>query len=432
MQIYESMKAQVLNPIAVVAIVHDTRRPKKDGSFPVKLRVTHNRRQVYYPIGVDLAEKEFERVMGERPRNEAQVLRELFKKYEGKANEIIDELPIFSFNAFELRFSAKRTNKNCVFDRYQAFIEEMESEGRVKTAATYRHALQALQAYHRRDSLPFVEVSIEFLKGFESWMTKPRPRTNGSKTTTRANSLTTVSMYVRTLRTVLNKAIAEKQFSLESYPFGKNGYQVPASQNVKKALTTADLKKLFAYESDPKSPESFYRDLWLFSYLCNGANMKDIARLKYANIEADRVVFIRAKTETTSRKKLKPIIAHLPAEAKAIIERWGTQPQARDNFVFAVLPAEVTPAKEMELIHQMTKQVNKYIGRIAEAVGIQQHVTTYTARHSFATVLKRSNAPISFISEALGHKDMRTTENYLDSFNDDARQQWAGNLTEFL
>jgi integrase/recombinase XerD len=426
------MKAQVLNATAIVATVHDKRRAKRDGSYPVKLRVTYNRRQVYYPIGIDLSEKDFEKAMGERPRNEAHIMRALFEKYEGKAREIISEIPVFSFETFELRFSSKRTNRNCVFDRYLAFIEEMETEGRVKTAATYRHALQSLQAFHRRDSLPFGDVTVEFLKGFESWMTKPRPRTNGTKTTTRANSLTTVSMYIRTLRTVLNKAIAEKQFSLESYPFGKNGYQVPASQNVKKALSTADLKKLFAYDADPKSPESFYRDLWLFSYLCNGANMKDVARLKYANIEADRVVFIRAKTENTSRKKLKPIVAHLPAEAKAIIEKWGTKPQARDGFVFAILPAEVTPSKEMELIHQMTKQVNKYIGRIAEAVGIEQHVTTYTARHSFATVLKRSNAPISFISEALGHKDMRTTENYLDSFNDDARQQWAGNLTDFL
>jgi integrase/recombinase XerD len=416
----------------ITAIIHDTRRPRKDGTFPVKLRITHDRKQHYYPTDHHLTKAEFAKVMGDRPRNEAKELHMLLMGIENKAREIIDDLPAFSFDAFELRFSAKRMNKNCVFDRYLAFIEEMQAEGRVKTAATYRHALQALVTYSGRETLPFVDVTVEFLKGLESWMLKPRPRTNGSKTTTRANSKTTVSMYVRTLRTVLNKAIAEKLVTVDTYPFGKYGYKVPSSENIKKALSTAELQKIFAYPAVPKSPECFYRDLWLFSYLCNGANMKDIARLKYANIEADRVVFIRAKTENTSRQKLKPIIAHLPAEAKAIIEKWGAKPQARDMHVFPILPADVTPTKEMELIHQMTKQVNKYIGRIAEAVGIQQHVTTYTARHSFATVLKRSNAPISFISEALGHKDMRTTENYLDSFNDDARQQWAGNLTGFL
>ena len=68
---------------------------------------------------------------------------------------------------------------------------------------------------------------------------------------------------------------------------------------------------------------------------------------------------------------------------------------------------------------------------IDKIFGTEMKVTTYTARHSCATVLKRSGAPIEYISESLGHKDLKTTENYLDSFEDEARKEYSKRLTEF-
>jgi integrase len=75
--------------------------------------------------------------------------------------------------------------------------------------------------------------------------------------------------------------------------------------------------------------------------------------------------------------------------------------------------------------------VNKYIKRIAKNVGIKENISTYSARHSFATVLKRSGINLSFISEALGHSNMKTTESYLDSFEDDTRKANAMKLLDF-
>jgi integrase/recombinase XerD len=82
-------------------------------------------------------------------------------------------------------------------------------------------------------------------------------------------------------------------------------------------------------------------------------------------------------------------------------------------------------------VRQATKTINKYVKRIAEAAGIEKHVTTYTARHSFSTVLKRAGAPIEFNSESLGHSNVRTTESYLDSFEDNVKRQYSSQLTAF-
>ena len=84
----------------------------------------------------------------------------------------------------------------------------------------------------------------------------------------------------------------------------------------------------------------------------------------------------------------------------------------------------------MAKIKQATKTINKYCKRIGEELEIETKITTYTARHSFATVLKRAGAPIEFISESLGHKDLKTTENYLDSFENETRQVYQRKLLD--
>jgi site-specific recombinase XerD len=82
-------------------------------------------------------------------------------------------------------------------------------------------------------------------------------------------------------------------------------------------------------------------------------------------------------------------------------------------------------------IDQTTKNINKYIRRVAKEAGVIKDVTTYTARHSFATVLKRAGVSTEFISESIGHSDLRTTENYLDSFEDDSKIENAKKLLAF-
>ena len=67
---------------------------------------------------------------------------------------------------------------------------------------------------------------------------------------------------------------------------------------------------------------------------------------------------------------------------------------------------------------------------IGKALGID-HISTYTARHSFATVLKRSGANIAYISESLGHQNLKTTENYLASFEKEERIKAADMLTKY-
>ncbi len=248
------------------------------------------------------------------------------------------------------------------------------------------------------------------------------------------NSLTTVGIYLRNVRTIYHKAIKTGAAPPALYPFGSakdDKYEIPTGRNIKKALHLKEVELIVNYQAVQGSTEHQYRDYWLFSYLCNGINVKDISRLKYSNIEGDIMVITRAKTERENRHKPRPITIVIVEMTKKIIDRWGNKPVSPDQYIFPILTKGMTPLQEYAAILQTTSMINRYIGRVAVAVGISQKVTTYTARHSYATVLKRSNASTEFIGEALGHASLPTTENYLADFETDEKRKWAAKLTDF-
>ena len=153
-------------------------------------------------------------------------------------------------------------------------------------------------------------------------------------------------------------------------------------------------------------------------------NIKDVINLRFSNFEEDSIHFERIKTSSTDQSP-KPIIVSLIPQAKEIINRWKQKKRAPDDYVFPVIKKSMTEDEKAKVKHQFIKTINKYMKRIGIEIGYDKPLTTYSARHSYATILKRSGAPLSFISEALGHKSLLTTESYLDSFEDETRRKYA-------
>jgi len=410
------------------AFIQDKRRPKADGTYPVKLRLIFQRKNRLFGTVYSLNEIDFKLAMGGKPRGKNKILRQKLDAIETKACKIIEKIPEFTFDAFAEKWyenTEKKGDPNNVFFKFQEYIDEMERANRIGNAIAYRCALTSLKKYAGKDSLTFDKVTVKFLKEYEAFMINKGDKKKG-------NSLTTVGIYLRCLRAIFNNAVATGIASSELYPFGsvKNKkYSISTPQNIKKALTMLDIKKIFDYK--PKNDlENKYRDLWVFSYLCNGANMKDICLLKFNDISGDSITFRRAKTATTSRNT-KPITATYTEHLRHIVERWGNDQKEPSEFIFPFLQQANNEKRIKELVAEVVKQVNKYIKRIALECGIPGNVTTYTARHSFATTLRNASVNVSFISESLGHKNIATTENYLAGIEDDTRKEIAELLTKF-
>ena len=404
--------------MVTVNIFHDLRRVKKNNLYPVKVRVTFDRRSKYMETGIDLSKEDFEKLSSRRISKELLDIKENLLELEAKANSIIKIVRPFNFPVFIEKFKQKTYDATYVETLYVEIIDKLMAQCRVGTADNYKSSLQSLLLFKK--NLRFEDVSDTFLFRYETWMLE------------RGRSITTVGIYCRCLRAIFNEAIYRKIISLDYYPFGKRKYQMPVSKNIKKALKLQDIGKIYFYQpKQEKGLEAKARAFWLFSYFANGMNMKDIALLKFKNISDEFLTFERAKTIRSTRTNPKLITVYINDDIRAIIRKWSNWDKSRENYVFPILKPGLTPSQQRDRIKEFTRDVNDGIKTICIETGIEEHVTTYSARHSFSTVLKRSGASIEFISEALGHTDVKTTESYLDSFENEMKKEFSNSLLAF-
>ncbi|MBI0401364.1 site-specific integrase [Cyclobacterium marinum] len=398
---------------AEASIYLDELRPKKNGKCSVKIKITFNRKRKYFSTGIDLTPEEFQKVMQNKRRNEDQ--KEIHLKlnyFYTKAVNTLKNLNVFTFDAFEERFFEQRNTQNSVSFSFEKYIDQLKAEKRLGTAVSYECAKNSIVSFKK--DLTFAEVTPSFLKKYENWMLESN------------KSVSTIGIYLRSLRAIYNIQNIDKSI----YPFGegKNKYSIPTGRNIKKALTVEEIAKIYNYEAKPGTTKEMAKDYWLFLYLCNGMNVKDFCLLKWENIDDNMLTYKRAKT-LRSKKQSKSISVALKPETLEIIKKWAIPSLSKEGYIFPHLQPGMDSEKERKTYQQLTKTINKYIKQIVSELEINKNVTTYYARHSFATVLKRSGAKIEMISELLGHSSVDVTESYLDSFEKEQIQKETDVLT---
>ncbi|MBD1396746.1 site-specific integrase [Pontibacter sp. JH31] len=402
------------NGITVSAML-DTRRANKLGLFPAKIRVTYQRQRQYYSTGKCLAEDDWEKLLNSRSR-ELNEIRSSIQVTAEKVRDAIKELiksDTFSFEALNKRLgNATGDTLNTAFT---AKIESLRAQGKVSTADWYKYTLRSIKLFAGKQ-VKYSQVTIDWLQRYEKSLLKEN------------KSYTTISMYMRALQVIINEAKSAGVIKPSQHPFGKGKYEIPQHEGRNIALTIGEIAKIVDYQCKTETEERC-RDLWFFSYLCNGANITDICKLKFSNIDNGEISFYRQKTIAKAKKK-KQIHAVITPEMQAIIEKWGNSNSEPNNYIFSFLLGDETPEDERRIIKNITSLMNKKMKDIGKELGIGS-ISTYTARHSYATVLKRSGANMAYISETLGHSDLKTTENYMARFEKEERLKNAALLTNF-
>lgn len=399
---------------AHIKVILDKRRQKKSGLYPLKLRVTFNRERRYHSLPIDdLSEEDWNKLeSGSVRKIDLIELKNEIKEIELKGEKVAKGIDPFRFQTFEKLMFTQYDNMD-VYGRIEEYRAKLRKNGKAGTESSYKDALNSFKKFSKKLTLD--QVTVEWLQSYETWMTS------------QGRSKTTVGFYLRNLRNIYNEAIEDGAVPLSSYPFGKRKYQIPKGKNIKKALTKEQVDQLAEYECNSDTFESFAKDYWMFSYLCGGINLKDIARLKFNNIDGDTLRFMRKKTESTSGTEVL-ISAPLHTKAKEIIERIGNKRVNDDDLIFPILKQGISPEEELAITRQFNKQINKYMKRIGEDLNFHLKLTFYVARHTFSTILKRKGYSTEMISEALGHTELKTTSVYLDSFEDSVKREYVDAL----
>ena len=137
-------------------------------------------------------------------------------------------------------------------------------------------------------------------------------------------------------------------------------------------------------------------------------NFKDIANLKYSQIDGDRLKFFRKKTESTTSEQTE-ISVYLTPFAHDVIRKYGNPVNTPNSYIFNIINDDMTAEQKQVAIKNFTRSVNQGLKKLAKVVGIDENISTYYARHSFSTNAIKSGASMELVSEQLGHADLKTT-----------------------
>ncbi|MBL7813245.1 MAG: site-specific integrase [Bacteroidetes bacterium] len=403
----------------------DTRRKLKNGKYPLKVKVTYQRvtKLLQPPVTpfdpLEFTIEEWEVLTKGHPRGERmRDIKNEVIKIQAKLAEVINSIPNFSFEAFEVRLNSRKSMANGI--DIQGLLREKSAicreQGRISTSQLAATIAKSLDDFNNGQKLSLKSINPALLRKYENWLL--------NKQVSRA----TVGIYTREMRTIFNHAIKSGDFPSELYPFGEGKYQPPTGQKIKQALSIDDIRAIAAYPANEENKEAYCRDLWLFCYLCNGMNLKDAAHLKYKNMTGNRLHFVREKTKLTNRME-KKLMVPLTKPVLEIMQRWGNQPPKAESFIFPILEAGDTPEDVRRKVSNMNGLVTDSMRRIAKALELNvQNITANSARDAFATISEHQGRPLSDISQSLGHSSISVTQHYLASFSDDEKYKWQERL----
>ena len=396
----------------VVSVLLDTRTVNKEGTYPVKIKVYFQGKPKYYPTGICMSTKEeLEEVLESKSKKNIEIQDIIGKELSRilKNVDILVERGTFSFS--NLNNMLGKNIGGSLNEMISAKIKELENEEKFGSSAFYKGTLSLLKRYMKHD-VPIKEVTVEWLNGLEKFILKT------------ANQ-TTVAMNMRNIRATMNIAKQVGVIRESDYPFGRGKYQIKEGSGKKKALNKKQLKAIAEY-SDGSMTTEFYRDLWLFIYFCNGLNVADLISLKFSDIQNGEISFIRKKTKDRTRD-VKRIYAAITPEMYSIINKWGNDPK-KSIYIFPFLKPGDSAWEHEKKKKNLTKLINKRMKMIGEKLNLGK-ITTYVARHTYATVLRNEGVPISIISPMLGHSSVTTTEIYLADLESEYRVKNASLLS---
>lgn len=367
------------------------------------LRVTKDRKRKYVSLGISVNPEHWDfsknQPKAECPNREyiELLIADKLKEYSAKIVELKATNQEFTSTTLVEKVCVNRVNRKTVGDLFREHISSLTASGRKSYVLSIKQLYNSLIEFNGHLDIPFSEMDIVWLRRYEAFLRRKGLAEN------------TIGIRFRTLRSIYNVAIEEDVVSAELYPFKKLKVSKLHQETAKRALSKEDIERVLSYKSTNRYMR-FPIDIFAFTYYCGGINFVDIAHLTKANITDGRLIYKRQKTKKLIKIPLQP-------QAVALIEKYSND---ESQYLFPILSDfHKTDIQQANRIHKVISKVNERLKQIGKALNLPIALTTYVARHSQATVMKRAGVSTAVIREIMGHSSERVTQIYLDSFDNE-------------
>ena len=405
-----------------IAIVFYTYKKYSDGTHPIMIRITANRKSRYITTGYSVKPENWDEenhcLIVSKSKNclEKKVLsnaKAINSDIEQQLSDVIrakQQVSLTDGTQTSQNIKDKATHKYNASSDFLVYGKkvalDIAERNKFRTSQNYLSVFKRVEGFIKKKSLLFTDITVDFLRQYESYLINEGLKTN------------TVNYHLKTIRSVMYKAMNESQplITQDKNPFLR--FKMKNTITEKETLSIQEILKI--KEAKLKAPEQQkeidVRNYYLFSFNNAGIRISDLIQLKNKNIVEGRLHYEMGKTGHFKSIKLND-------ESKTIIKQYKKNNAKPDDFVFPILDNNIDYSDAKVLRKQIESKatlINLSLKNLAKTAKINKRLHFHSSRHSFANIARMKKADLYSISKALGHKSLKVTEVYLTSFDEQA------------
>ena len=383
------------------------KRKNQAGLCPINIRITKDRKSTYIQTGQRINSQYWDsnkkRVKKTHPNSVrlnnmisirlAEVNKSLLK-IESDARSISDVI--------ELKNVIRGRNKSLSFYKYaDSYFSELEKNHKYSRINSEKPILNRIKGYPAAKNLTFEKITPLFLRGFITHLRNSNNRIG-------ERSIVNTLIFIRTL---YNRAANDSLISREGYPFGnsRGKIKIKIPKSIKIGLTVSEIQTLedLVLTSEPKLNHA--RNVFLFSFYLAGMRISDVLKMKWQNVQGERIFYTMNKNQKNLSLKIHP-------KLEKILNEYKPYKVSQYDYIFPDLkgvPSE--PKQLLDATKAANKSINRYLKMIAEEAEISKNLTMHIARHSFGNI-SGDRIPLQVLQKLYNHSDIKTTIDYQQNF----------------
>ena len=384
--------------ITVTPVLRKSKK-RDDGRAPVWIRITANRKSRFVSTGVQIAPEYWNDT-----KKAVRKTHELASAYNAKIRRVrlqAEEaaLESESAEAVKTQITSSGGSFTAYFESYISRLRKRDQYWQRKKFSTTLNKLQATLG----EEISWSDLTPASLRKLERHCLDER-----------GNNPNTTRKELSRVRRVVNQAVKEQLLDAGNDPF--QVYELPKGvQTERRRLSMEDMQALQDLDLTPGSDLLRDRDAFMFAFYGGGVRFGDVCRLRPEMVAGGRLRYRMMKTE-------KPVSVRLPDPAHDIVARWSNNDETPYLFPYLDEGDERDPVHLRKRISVWNQMANRSLKELAAKAEIENpdDVTFHVSRHSFADLARKSSGDLYAVSKALGHSNLKITERYLSSFDQDA------------
>lgn len=381
------------------------KRATSESTHAILIQIIMDRKKSIITLGHNVGLKDWDdenRVVKKSHPNSARLNNIISKKLAEVHSKLLDmEANNTDTSPRSISNAFKKSKENTFFQQSAIYLQELEKAGKFNRLSADKPRVERFKEFLGNNDVFFPEITPVLIKRFKTWLFS-----------TRTISERTAVNHLVVIRTIFNQAIVAKLVDPKYYPFGKGGVVIKFPDTLKIGLTSDEIAAIENADIDDDQAKHS-RNLWLFSYYFAGMRISDVMRLKWSDLQNDRLFYKMGKNEKGGSLKV-------PVKASKIISEYQRE-NSKHDLVFPDLEGLDDLFDSLKLqsyIKVRIKVNNHHFQKVLKEAKIKKKVTMHIARHSFGNIAK-TKISIPTLQLLFRHSDIKTTYGYMANFIND-------------